>query len=373
MATNKNSLDFDQLDTYFRENNFPAIEENKKGMLFLKLKSISRKATLMEFCTHYKITTKGLSTKNVLKYLFDSKQIHEGQLNNFIHQKYQAERREREKHQDYLVDQLSRLHHFDWGGSYGNSLEKNIVNNYVKKIKSYDDINQEIEGSLLSSLRGYTLNSWYNHWTSILIEDIFKDHQDVLPAIGLIKKIDFFIHNIPFDLKVTYFPEQLLAEKLKNSGYGNELTKLKQVCRKLHIFIPSDLKDKTLRQHLYNKVSEDPRNDAKEFIKILDIQKQKIITEAKNNPAELKKWFYENQGETRFDASNRFFLVLTDETNLAESWKLKRNINFLKTRIHQHLTTLSPDMSDLTTEFYWHKDQKYYHCKSDILFLKYEG
>ena len=43
-----------------------------------------------------------------------------------------------------------------------------------------EKINDEIEGSLLTSLRGYTLNSWYNHWTSILIEDLFKDHDSVL-------------------------------------------------------------------------------------------------------------------------------------------------------------------------------------------------
>lgn len=57
----------------------------------------------------------------------------------------------------------------------------------MKKIQFYDEINEEIEGSLLSSLRGYTLNSWYNHWTSILIEDLFKDHTTVLPTVGLLR------------------------------------------------------------------------------------------------------------------------------------------------------------------------------------------
>ena len=40
---------------------------------------------------------------------------------------------------------MNRLQYFDWGGSFGNSLEKNIVNNYVKKIQSYTQINEEIE------------------------------------------------------------------------------------------------------------------------------------------------------------------------------------------------------------------------------------
>ena len=225
----------------------------------------------------------------------------------------------------------------------------------------------------MSSLRGYTLNSWYNHWTSILIEDLFKDHKAVLPTVGLVKKIDFFINDIPFDLKVTYFPEQLLADKLKDNGYGNELTMLKRICRQLDIFIPTDLKPKELKLHLHSIVSEDQREEAKEFIAILKEHKRNIIAEAEENPAELKKWFYENQGEARFDASNRFFLVLTDETDMANSWKLKRNIVFLREKINEHLGNLLLDMRSLETEFYWYLDQQTYNCKSDILFLKYSN
>jgi len=232
-------------------------------------------------------------------------------------------------------------------------------------------INEEIEGSLLTSLRGYTLNSWYNHWTSIIIEDLFKDHDTVLPTVGLVKKIDFFISDIPFDLKVTYFPEQLLADKLKNNGYGNELTMLKRICRKLKIFIPDDLNPKGLKLHLYGKVSEDQRVDAKEFIATLKQEKRAIIQEAENDPAELKKWLYENQGKARFDASNRFFLILTDEKYMSNSWKLKRNIVFLHDRITSHLDSLSMDMGSLETTFYWKLDKKTYSCKSDVLFLKY--
>ena len=46
-------------------------------------------------------------------------------------------------------------------------------------------------------MRGYVLCSWYNHWTSIVIEDVFRDHPAVLPAIGQVKKIDFFATMFP--------------------------------------------------------------------------------------------------------------------------------------------------------------------------------
>ncbi len=365
------NMNFAELDRCFRNNDFPSIENDIRGIRFLKLRSMSRKATMEEFCETYNINIEDLNSRQYFSHIFNLDEINDQQINDFINLKYQQERQERVDNQDYLVDQMNRLQHFDWGGSFGNSLEKNIVNNYVKKIQSYDRINEEIEGNLLTSLRGYTLNSWYNHWTSILIEDLFKDHQIVLPTVGLVKKIDFFINDIPFDLKVTYFPEQLLAKKLSDCGYGNELTMLKRICRQLNIYIPTDMKPKELKLHLYNIVSEDQRDDARNFITNLKEHKRTIIMEAEENPSELKKWFYENQGEARFDASNRFFLVLTDETDMTNSWKLKRNIVFLRENINNHLDNLLMDMSNLETEFYWHQDQQTYRCKSDILFLKY--
>ena len=310
------NLKFAELAKLFRINDFPSIEVDSRGIRFLKLRSMSRKATIEEFCAIHDIDLQDLKSADYLAHVFNNSDITDSQINDFINQKYLEERGKRLSSQDYLVDQLNRLQYFDWGGSFGNSLEKNIVNNYVKKIQSYKEINEEIEGSLLTSLRGYTLNSWYNHWTSIIIEDLFKDHDIVLPTVGLVKKIDFFINDIPFDLKVTYFPEQLLAEKLKDNGYGNELTMLKKACRILNIFIPDDLNNKALKLHLLGKISEDRREYAKEFTSILKQEKQKIIQEAEANPAELKKWLYENQGEARFDASNRFFLVLTDESDM---------------------------------------------------------
>ncbi len=364
------NLSFAELDSCFRNDDFPSIENDNRGIRYLKLRSMSRRETMEEFLTLHNIDYSELQSRQYFQFIFNLDEITNEHLDVFINQKYNEERQTRLNNEDYLVDQLSRLQNFDWGGSFGNSLEKNIVDNYVKKIQSYERINDEIEGSLLSSLRGYTLNSWYNHWTSILIEDLFKDHQNVLPTVGLVKKIDFFINNIPFDLKVTYFPEQLLSEKLREKGFGNELTRLKQICRLLQIFIPSDLSDKELRLHLYIKVSEDPRDEARGFTTELKRLKREIISESEANPNELKVWLYENQGEARFDASNRFFLVLTDETDITNSWKLKRNIVFLRERINAHLDSISTDLDNLNTQFYWRKTQQTFNCKSDIVFIK---
>lgn len=358
------------LEKLFNKNNFSEIESAEFGLRFLLLKSLSRKDIMLNLAKFANFDISSIKSKDYLYSLFCYDTLSNQDIIDFIKEYYFLERRERILNQDYLIDQLSRLQVFDWGGSFGNSLEKNIVNNYVKKIQSYDKINEEIESSLLLSLRGYTLNSWYNHWTSILIEDIFKDHSRVIPTIGLIKKVDFFIDCIPFDLKVTYFPEELLAEKLKEVGFGVELTRLKSICRELNIFIPNDLKDKALKFHLHNKLSESTRVEAIQFLQNLNSLKKKIVSEAQQNPIELKRWLYENQGEARFDASNRFFLILVDENNLSESWKLKRNIYTMSNFINSHLNDFDVNAEHLYTEFYWKPDDKIYNCKSDILFIK---
>jgi len=462
-----NNDKFNELDKYFRENRFEELENDEYGERFLKLRTISRSAELKEFCDLHGIEY-GNINESLFCFLFKKQTVTVNQINEFIKNKYQVERAERKENESYLIDQLCRLPYFDWGGSFGNSLEKNIVDNYVKKIKSYQRINEEVEGSLLTSLRGYTLNSWYNHWTSIIIEDIFKDHDRVLPTVGLVKKIDFFINGTPFDLKVTYFPQELMNEKLKLLGYKkekqallekcleleiqvdenvetnslksalknyqqsitdfirqnrtniealkqkcndllipfneeqegsqlkkqlldglrsfrndikthissnkyqSELTRIKKKCEELNIIIPEDMSDKALEQHLYNKLSEENSDSANEFIREFKELRRQIINEAEENPNELKKWLYENQGEARFDASNRFFLILTDENDIYDSWKLKRSINFLKEKINFHLNEMPDNSEDLKIEFFWKKDNKTYKCKSDILFIKRE-
>jgi hypothetical protein len=97
-------------------------------------------------------------------------------------------------------------------------------------------------------VKGYVLNSWYNHWSSILIEHIFKSHKSVLPTVGQIKNVDFFINKIPFDLKVTYFPAEYLKQKRKERGLPVELTFLKAEAKNLKIYFDKEARP-LLRNH----------------------------------------------------------------------------------------------------------------------------
>ena len=59
------------------------------------------------------------------------------------------------------------------------------------------------------------------------------------------------------------------------------------------------------------------------------------IDEAIKNPKQLAVWMYENQGAQRFGADNRLFVILADKNNLEESWKLKRDFDFVFSKIDE--------------------------------------
>jgi hypothetical protein len=267
-----------------------------------------------------------------------------------------------------IVNQLYRVQEFNWGGLHQNSLEKTIVDNYVKKITNYETLCRCVENELLTSLRGYVLCSWYNHWTSIIIEDIFKDHPNVLPAVGLVKKIDFFVRDTPFDLKVTYLPEGFLSGKRKAAGNRPELTLLKRAARTHGLPISADLADAALLQDLWTKVADHPAAECKQLIAELVNLRNALVTEIERDPGELIRWLYENQGDRRFDASNRLFLVLVDQRNYFDSWKLKRAKPLMEEKIRGYLDGCGNNPGR-RIEFDWEGTR--YSTVSDVLVVRH--
>jgi len=182
------------------------------GLLWLKTKSIIRKELIAEFTQGNNITLaeKALGKQFILLFDFLCKDVEKSHklLDAYIKKKNQSQLAALDTKQ--LVSELYKLKTFDWGGDYQNSLDKYLVSRYVKVHKSYDTLISKFETEIHVAVQGYVLNSWYNHWSSILIEHIFKSHPAVLPTVGQIKSVDFFINNVPFDLKVTYLPAEYM-------------------------------------------------------------------------------------------------------------------------------------------------------------------
>lgn len=116
----------------YAESNFATLLREEGGVYWLKLRSISRKKYLVEFCKFVCIDSGKLNKNNLLEYIYN---IHpdEGLIDEFIKKKYQEERSYRKEIEPFLVSELYKMKDFDWGGLYQNNLEKTIVNNYIKK------------------------------------------------------------------------------------------------------------------------------------------------------------------------------------------------------------------------------------------------
>ena len=125
--------------------------------------------------------------------------------------------------------------------------------------------------------------TWYNHWTTVLIEDYVSHHPQIIPTLKNYKGIDIFFNNQPFDLKITY-PKEYITR------YG------------------------------IDKMIKDPQH--------------------------LAIWMYEHQGPQRFGSDNRFFVVLVDKENLENSWKLKRDFNFIFSKIDKFFDSATVSLKD---------------------------
>lgn len=350
--------EFTRLKDYYNSDKFDQILDHERGIYFLKMRSISRSNLLRKLADNLRIDTSSIESRRLFQFMF-SQQISNNLVDKFIKETYQEERTERIQNEDYLYSQLYKLRVFDWGGFYQNAVEQTIVNNYIKKIQDYDTLCDTIENDLNHRLKGYILCSWYNHWTSILIEDIFKDHPNLLPTVGLVKKVDFFWRDFPFDLKVTYFPDGFMQLKRRELGLGTELTELKRFARENNIYFNRNANENEIFTELITKILEETSTVAKGFIHNFHEIRREIILDNMSNPQALIKWLYEEQGLRRFDAANRFFLILINLSNLEESWKLKRNRNLLKEKINNYLDENQDiDFEQLRIKFNW-QDQEY--------------
>lgn len=357
---------FKDLKSLYDENNFQTLLEHPKGKEFLKIRSISRTELLKEFAESNRIIISDVKARNLFEFIFNQN-VKVNKIEEFIEKKYKAYRKEQKINEKRLYSELYKLQTFDWGGLYQNSLEQTIVNNYIKKIQNFSDLEKKVENEIHNSMRGYVLNSWYNHWSSILIEDIFKDHSKILPTVGLVKKVDFFWDDFPFDLKVTYFPDGFMAKKRRDLKLKPELTELKQFARSNNIQFDKDAKPKEIFNEIFNRIKESKDKKIQEFLKTFTDTRKKIVKETAANPNELLIWLYEEQGERRFDASNRLFLILVNLNDLEDSWKLKRNKDILKDKINRFLDKGIPKQEDLELEFSWKGEQ--YVTYSTVIFI----
>ncbi|MCI0596061.1 MAG: hypothetical protein L0Z48_05920 [candidate division Zixibacteria bacterium] len=181
-----------------------------------------------------------------------------------------------------LMQELLKVKSFSWGVVQG-QLDQKIQSEYVRRIARYDELLKSVKANLHDEVTNYVICTWFNHWTTVLIEEHISTHPRVIPTIKPVKGIDIFFDGQPFDLKVTYPREYI-------SKYG--------------------------------------------------------IDKALIDNQHLAIWMYENQGAQRFGSDNRLFVVLVDKENPDKSWELKRNFDLVFKKIDNFFDKVAVSKKD---------------------------
>jgi len=359
--------DFEFWKKQYDSEEFKEFNKDKQGTLWLKVKSIIRREYINRFTEENKIELKSKKLSPQFKELYDklaenTETSHE-LLNSFIISKNESELEQLGI--DDLVQELYKVETFKWGADNQNDLGKYLVKKYIKDNASYEYLISQMESGILGTVQDYLICSWYNHWSSILIEHLFKSHEIVLPTVGKIKSVDFFMNEIPYDLKVTYLPTNFIEYERKQARLRPELTTLKQAARKAKIKFNND--DSNLYYSLTERLKDKGGEASQAVIGIRKFRLQ-LIDKVKANPLLLARNLYENQSDFRFGAENRIFLILIDKTNFDQSWKLKRNIDLLQPAIHNYLDSYANKaVDDLKLEFNKKGDATKFPLKYEVL------
>jgi hypothetical protein len=169
------------------------------------------------------------------------------------------------------------IYPYKWLQKQNDNFDKQT--NFIYDIFNFDETLKEIEKRFKHKESyelyfNYSLNRWFNFWSAYAVEKIFCSLPNVKPAFNHRDRLkDFSIYGINFDHKTTVYPRRFS--------------------------IPINI--------------------------------------AKENPATLIKWLYENQSsEKRKHYHNRLFIILFDING--EHWKLKAEIIWLKELIENYVS-----------------------------------
>ncbi len=354
---------FDKWNREYRNQNLFAFNNDINALLWLKVRAISKKLPMDKFLKQNKIHLNSTKITEQNKELFEKLEVDVekslNMLDNYLCNINNEWYQEMGVDEGALKSDLYKIDTYEWGGDQNNSLDKHLVSRFVKVISRYSEL-QSKRIEIQANAWNYVRTSWYNNWTSYLIESIFKHHQKVISAVGEIKSVDFFIDDVPVDLKVTFFPNQYMSDKLKDKLNGkSEPSWLKQKAKKNGM----ELSHTESLSVISEKVSASGHD---EILQELRDKRKEVIADAQNNKNDLMTWLYANQGEMRFGAENRLFVVLVDSSDISQSWKMKRAFEQIEPVINSYLDNFTnASLSRIDFAFKGNK----YSSLADVIFV----
>lgn len=359
---------FEKWDKEFRANNLFAFNNEEKALLYLKVRAIRRGKLIQEFTKKYQLKLESKKVNDQFSELYgilENNPERMPMLDSYLRDRNNEWYKKMGIDEEKVKSGLRKINAYEWGGDQNNSLDQYLVRRYIKVISDYDTLQMK-ENEIAANAWNFVQTSWYNNWTSYLIESLFKKHKRVLSAIGEIKSVDFFIDDYPIDLKVTYFPNEYMEKKLKAKLGHKEITWLKKKAKSWGIKPDKNLTDAEQITYLKEELE---IHGHSEVITELAKEKRSIINETCKQPEELIKWLYENQSSRLFGAENRLFLILVDAKDIKQSWKMKRAFSLIEPKINDYLKNFTAN-SLKKINFNFNKQN--YTALSDIIFIMKE-
>ncbi len=356
---------FEKWDIEFRNQNLFAFNNNLNALLWLKVRAVCRGKQIKQFIGVNKLTIQSTKLNEQFVELFElMERTKDGMamLDQYLRNRNNEWYREMGVDEEKLKSGLRQITHYEWGGDQENSLDQYLVRRYIKVISDFDELKSKADAIAANAWK-FVQTSWYNNWTSYLIESIFKKHKRVLSAVGEIKSVDFFIDDYPIDLKVTYFPDAYMQDKLKDELGNYELTWLKHQAKSCGIVPDKNLSEKEQYAFLREELSNHGHTD---ILEQLTKSRKKIVDGTRKNPENLMRWLYENQSPRLFGAENRLFVVLIDSTDMEQSWKMKRAFSLIEPQVNKYLDEFSKNcLKRIDFTF----NNKQYSSFADIIFV----
>lgn len=108
-------LDFQAAERLFQDDKIRELGRNPDGLLYLKLRSLSRKRYLERLVDRMDLTLQDRRAKQMFKELYEAG-VNMEAVDRLVQEIYEEERSARREVEDDLVSELYRLQVFDWGG-----------------------------------------------------------------------------------------------------------------------------------------------------------------------------------------------------------------------------------------------------------------
>lgn len=166
---------------------------SKKELANLKLRSI-KSDDLKELAESFGSPTKG-TVSDLIKRLID---VPQEKVDKFIKKKYRklVEMRQGLISDNDLKRELLKVKDFRWGVVQG-QLDQKIQTEYVRRFVRYEELLQGVKNKLHDDITHYVIATWYNHWTTVLIEDHISLHSKIVPTLKNNFGVDIFLTDNP--------------------------------------------------------------------------------------------------------------------------------------------------------------------------------